>query len=311
MNQKPVMIYNPNAAHRNAEKILPSVRELFKKYELEYDLILTEKQGHALDLAKQQAEVGRPLVIAAGGDGTMNEVINGLIAANCPDGKKPVMGILPIGRGNDFAYGINIPKDLDKVIQATKSGKTRRIDIGLVTGGDFPNGRYFGNGVGLGFDTVVGFEATKITWSKGAASYLIGLVKTIFLYHTAPTYEIIMEGETITQPSLLVSIMNGRRMGGLFMMAPNSDPEDGLFNLCLASSVPQIKILGVAAKFIKGNQEGHPAIQMRQSKKVVVKALTGSIPAHADGETICYAGSELTIELIPQALEVISMNGVV
>lgn len=93
-------------------------------------------------------------------------------------------------------------------------------------------------------------------------------------------------------------------------MAPKSDPGDGLFNLCIASQVPQIKILPLAMKFISGTQEGHPAIRMEQSRKVVVKAITGSIPAHADGETICYAGAEISIELIPQALDVISMDGV-
>lgn len=263
-----------------------------------------------MEIAKDETEAGRLFIIAAGGDGTMNEVINGLMRAKTHDQRKPVLGVLPVGRGNDFAFGIDIIKDLEKAIQAIVNGNTRRIDVGLVTGGDFPQGRYFGNGVGLGFDTVVGFEAAKVKWAHGIASYLVGLIRTIFIYSKTPTYEIILDGETITQPSLMVSIMNGKRMGGSFHMAPKSDPGDGLFNLCLASQVPQIKILPLALKFMSGTQEGHPAIRMPQSRTVVVKAITGSIPAHADGETICYAGSELRIELIPQALDVISMDGI-
>ena len=310
MTQKPLLILNPIADHGKAEKLLPVITELFEKHQFDYELVLTEYPGHALEIAREQAELGRSLIIAAGGDGTMNEVINGLMRAENQNQNRPVLGVLPVGRGNDFAFGIDITKDLDKAVQAIVAGKTKKIDIGLVTGGDYPQGRFFGNGVGLGFDTVVGFEAAKIKWAHGVASYLVGLVRTIFLYHTAPTYEIILDEETITQPSLLVSIMNGKRMGGSFHMAPKGDPGDGLFNLCIASQVPQIKILPLAFKVIKGTQEGHPAIRMPQSRKVIVHALTGNIPAHADGETICFAGMELKIELIPQALDVISMDGV-
>lgn len=97
-------------------------------------------------------------------------------------------------------------------------------------------------------------------------------------------------------------------MGGAFHMAPDGDPSDGLFNLCIASQVPQIKILPLATRFISGSQAGHSAIRMCKSSKVRVKAIDGSIPAHADGETICTAGDELEIELIPQAIEVIKVE---
>ncbi len=306
MNNTPLLIFNPVANQGGAQKILPKVQELFKSFNFEYDLMLTDYHGHALDLAKKEAESGRVMIIAAGGDGTMNEVINGLMRADLQGKKLPILGVLPVGRGNDFSFGMSLPAEVEKNIRAIVEGKTRKIDIGIVVGGDFPEGRYFGNGVGLGFDTVVGFEAAKVRWAKGAASYIVGLIKTISLYNTAPTYEIILDDETITQPSLLVSIMNGKRMGGLFHMAPAGDPGDGLFNLCLASQVPQMKILPLASRFISGNQEGHSAIRMLTSAKVKVKAINGNIPAHADGETICVAGKELTIELIPHAIEIIT-----
>ncbi len=308
MNNTPLLIYNPVANQGGAQKILQKVKDLFEMYDFKYDLKLTENHGHALDLAKQEAESGRNLIIAAGGDGTMNEVINGLMRADLKDNKRPVMGVLPVGRGNDFSFGMDLPSEVEKNVRAITEGKTRKIDIGIVTGGDYPNGRYFGNGVGLGFDTVVGFEAAKIKWAKGAASYFAGLIKTISLYRTTPTYEIILDDETITQPSLMVSIMNGKRMGGAFHMAPDGDPGDGFFNLCIARQVSQMKILPLATRFISGSQANHPAIRMPKSSKVRVRALNGSIPAHADGETICTAGEELLIELIPQAIEVIKVE---
>lgn len=308
MNNTPLLIYNPVANQGGAQKSFQKVQDLFKVYDFNYDLILTEYPGHALDIAKQEAESGRELIIAAGGDGTMNEVINGLMRADLKDNKRPKMGVLPVGRGNDFSFGMDLPPEIEKNIRAITEGKTRKIDIGIVTGGDYPEGRYFGNGIGLGFDAVVGFEAAKIRWAKGATSYFVGLIKTISLYHTAPTYEIVLDDETITQPSLLVSIMNGKRMGGAFHMAPDGDPGDGLFNLCIAAQVPQAKILPLATRFISGSQANHSAIRMPQSSKVRVKAIDGGIPAHADGETICTAGKELLIELIPQAIEVIRVE---
>jgi diacylglycerol kinase family enzyme len=178
-----------------------------------------------------------------------------------------------------------------------------------VTGGDYPQGRYFGNGVGLGFDTVVGFEAAKIKWLRGAASYLAALVKTIFLYSKAPVYEICLDGGAPSRKAfLMISIMNGTRMGGTFHMAPEGNPGDGLFDLCQVGQVPQAKILFVAAKFINGTQKEHPAVEMLRARQVTIRAIQGTIPAHADGETICTAGAELSIELFPAALTVVSSH---
>ncbi|MBE0699095.1 MAG: hypothetical protein IH586_19420, partial [Anaerolineaceae bacterium] len=162
-----------------------------------------------------------------------------------------------------------------------------------------------------GFDTVVGFEAAKIRWLHGAASYFAALIKTIFLYHHAPVYEVIYDGVIEQQPFLMVSIMNGQRMGGAFMMAPQSNPGDGSFDLCLAGNVPQLSILPVALKFINGTQAEHPAVKIVRAREVNIQAITGSIPGHADGETLCTAGNMLSVRLCPGALNVIThMNGI-
>jgi diacylglycerol kinase (ATP) len=157
----------------------------------------------------------------------------------------------------------------------------------------------------LGFDAVVGFEAAKIKWLHGAASYLVAVVKTLFLYAHAPVYDVNIDGTILRQPFLMVSIMNGRRAGGSFMMAPDGNPGDGIFDICLAGAVSQIRILPVAATFISGKQENDRAVKMLRGKKVSVRAVEGTIPAHADGETICTAGQSLSVELLPAALEVV------
>jgi diacylglycerol kinase (ATP) len=309
MAQKPKIIYNPAAGKGSAGKILPKVEALLQERGFDYDLVLTNGPGHAQELSKQAAEEGRELVVAAGGDGTVNEIINGLMHANTNGNGRPVLAVLPVGRGNDFAFGMGIPTEMVQACDALAKGQRRTIDVGFVTGGDYPQGRFFGNGIGLGFDTVVGFEAAKIPWLRGAASYFAALIKTIFLYSSAPVYEIVMDGVTQQRPFLMISVMNGRRMGGAFLTAPEGHPGDGTFDLCLAGQVHQLRILPVALTFLSGKQGEDPAVEMTQARKVSIRAITGSIPAHADGETICVAGKSLSVELIPGALEVVSPFG--
>jgi YegS/Rv2252/BmrU family lipid kinase len=270
------------------------------------DLVLTQGPGHALSLGRQAAEQGRSLVISAGGDGTLNETLNGIMQVPANGQDRPALAVLPVGRGNDFAFGLRIPADIVGACDTLVQNQRRRIDVGQVTGGDYPDGRYFGNGLGLGFDTVVGFEAAKLTHLHGGASYLVAVIRTIFRYAHAPVYEIsIDDGEPFTQPFLMVSVMNGRRMGGAFMMAPNGSPHDGVLDLCLAGDISQINILPVAVTFMQGKQFGHPAVKAARANKVRIRAIEGSIPAHADGETVCTAGQELSVILLPSAIEVI------
>ena len=306
MPAKPILvIYNPAAGKGSAGKNLPQIEALLRARWIDYELVLTQGEGHALILSRQAGGAGYDVVVAAGGDGTVNECINGLMQFQ-PNGQaRPALGVLPIGRGNDFAFGAGIPGELKAACDALARGKRRTIDLGRVHVDEHPEGRYFGNGIGLGFDAVVGFEASRIQWLHGAASYLAAVVRTIFLYARAPVYEIVFDGQTQRRPFLMISIMNGRRMGGAFMMAPDSQHGDGLFNLCLAGSVSQAKILGVALLFIQGKQQSHPEIQMKQARRVSIRAVDGAIPAHADGETLCTQGRLLEVELCPGALEVI------
>ncbi|HRQ24024.1 MAG TPA: hypothetical protein PLF42_11415, partial [Anaerolineales bacterium] len=152
----------------------------------------------------------------------------------------------------------------------------------------------------------VGNEAIKVRWTRGLPAYLIGVIKTVFLYYNPAQVEIILDDqEVITQTSLMISVMNGRRMGGGFQMAPNSLADDGYFDLCIAETASKPRILSMIPYFIKGTQEALPEIQMKRAKKVSIKSLDVTFPAHADGEFICLDGSHLTLELIPLELEII------
>jgi diacylglycerol kinase family enzyme len=210
-----------------------------------------------------------------------------------------------VGRGNDFGFSLGVPHELHQAVETLAAGRRRRIDIGELRGGLFPQGRCFGNGVGIGFDAVVGFESVKLAPLSGFASYLVAALRTILLYFHAPTVRIELDDETIVQPALMVSIMNGRRMGGGFMMAPQSNPEDGKFDICIAGEVSRLEILKIIPRFLKGTQAGHPAIQFRTSRHVKVTALNGWLPAHADGETMATKADCLEMEVLPGAVDLL------
>lgn len=306
MTLKPHVIYNPAAGKGRAGKILPRVQALLREHGFSGELTLTERPGHALELSRWLAEAGCPLVVAAGGDGTVNEVINGLMQAPTGDRGRATLGVIPVGRGNDFAFGAGIPLALEDACEVVARGMPCPVDIGRVSGDAVPQGRYFGNGIGLGFDAVVNLEASKMTRLKGILSYLAALWKTIWIYYKAPVYEVRYDDRREQRPFLMITTMIGRRLGGLFLVAPRGKNADGMFDVCLAGQVSQLGILGVVPLFIRGTQERHPQVKMVQAKTLHVRAVQGSIPAHADGEMICTAGRELSIELQPAALAVMT-----
>lgn len=300
------VIVNPISGRGLGEKSIPQIENYLKQQGADFTLARTERVWHAAELAESAAQDGFDVVVCASGDGTVNEAINGLMRAKKAGHNSVAFTVLGIGTGNDFAGGTGIPTNLDDGLKALLAGKRKKIDIGLVKGGDYPDGRYFGNGIGVGFDAAVGNEAIKVRWTRGLLAYLIGVIKTVFLYYNPAQVEIVLDdGETIKQTSLMISVMNGRRMGGGFQMAPESHPDDGLFDLCIAESASKGRILQMIPHFIKGTQKSLPEIQMKRAKKVAIKSLDLTFPAHADGEFICLEGSHLTLELLPKELEII------
>jgi YegS/Rv2252/BmrU family lipid kinase len=304
---KYLIIVNPISGRGYAEKMVPQIEALLRQHNLDFDLVRTTAPWHAADLAEQAARERKyDVIVTASGDGTANEAVNGLMRARAAGFNHTAMSILPVGTGNDAAYSLGVPLELADAIQALADDKRRRLDVGHVRGGDYPDGRYFVNGVGIGFDAAVGFVAVEIRWARGLLAYLIAVLQTAFLYYKAPTVEMKFNGKIITQPALMVSIMNGIRMGGGFFMAPRGNPTDGKMDLCIASHVGRLRIFGLVPYFLKGTQEGQPEIIMEHTGQITVKAVKGVLPAHCDGETLCREGRELSVELVPAALDFIS-----
>jgi len=298
------LIFNPEAGGGMAKQSIPGIERKLRNLGIEFDLVRTERPWQAVELA-QAAAAEVDVVVAVGGDGTANEVLNGLMRAKS-DGHDSAMGILCVGRGNDLAYGMGIPTDWEAGCQVLADDHRRTVDVGRVVGGDFPEGRYFGNGVGIGFDAVVGFVAAKLKRLRGFLGYFVAAIKTIFLYYKPPLVRLEFDGQPMNLHALMVSVMNGRRMGGGFMMAPDGKPDDGVFDLCIARQVSRPRIFALMLKFTKGTQFAHPAILADQTSQITVTAVDGVLPAHADGETLCTEGQRLELEIVPGAIEIIS-----
>lgn len=300
------VIVNPISGRGLGERSIPQIETFLRENNMDFTLVRTNGVWHAAELAEGAACDGYDVVVCASGDGTVNETINGLMRARKAGHNSVAFTVLGIGTGNDFAGGTGIPTNLDDGLKSLLANKRKKIDLGLVKGGDYPEGRYFGNGIGVGFDAAVGNEAIKVRWTRGLLAYLIGVIKTVFLYYNPAQVEIVLDDkETIQQTSLMISVMNGRRMGGGFQMAPQSQPDDGQFDLCIAESASKGRILAMIPHFINGTQAGLPEIQMKRAKKVSIRSLDLTFPAHADGEFICLTGSNLTLELLPRELEII------
>ncbi len=288
---KYLVIVNPISGRGFAEKMIPEIEAGMQKHGLEYELVRTERPWHAAEIAERAARDGCDVIVVASGDGTANEAVNGLMRARAAGFEHSAFALLPVGTGNDMAYGLGMRGTLEDNIAALASNYRKKIDIGFVKGGDYPEGRYFVNGVGIGFDAAVGFVAVKIRWARGLLAYLIAVIQTVFIYFKAPTVEIKYNNVAYSQASLMVSIMNGQRMGGGFYMAPLGDPGDGHFDLCVVSAPSRMRIFGLIPFFLKGTQASQPEINTGRTDKITIKALQGVLPAHCDGETLCESGT--------------------
>jgi YegS/Rv2252/BmrU family lipid kinase len=302
-NKKFWIILNPTAGKGKAAKQHPKIERFLRESGCNYEIHLTKGIGDALNMARDLPVGADDVTVAAGGDGTCNEVINGLLQRKAA--KPPVFGILPIGRGNDFSATPKIPQDVEKALQLLINGNAKPLDAGFVKGGFFPDGRYFVNGIGIGFDTKVGFEAAKLKIKSGI-SYVVGAFIMLIRYEPSPILHISYDGKEVTLPAVLVSVVNGRRMGGSFYMGPNALLDDGLLDICYVQhQKSRLSLLKIMSHYTKGTQGECKGVTFDRGSRFVLKALEGGMAAHCDGETVCYEGKELEITCIPNALRLI------
>ncbi|MDR1319638.1 MAG: diacylglycerol kinase family lipid kinase [Treponema sp.] len=297
------IILNPVAGKGKALKAFPKIEKFLKKHSRNFEIVFTRGPGDALELVQNLPIAEEDMTVAAGGDGTCNEVVNGLLTHKPPLNKPPLLGLLPVGRGNDFSSTPGIPEDPEKALEILIQRKTRPLDAGFLKGGFFPEGRYFVNGVGIGFDTKVGFEAAKMKRIQSGFAYALGAFLTVMRYEASPELRIRYGGREETLPTAIVSIMNGRRMGGSFFMGPNALLDDGELDICFIRRPPtRLKLINVVLHYTKGTQAECEGTYTGRASAFHLKALKGGMAVHCDGETVCYDGKELEINCVPGAL---------
>jgi diacylglycerol kinase (ATP) len=300
--QKVKLIVNPNAdlgrAWRWAADLRPVVEEFGGA-----DWAGTVYPTHAIELSRQAALEGYELVVAAGGDGTVHEVVNGLMQV--PADIRPRLGIVPLGSGNDFAHSIGMNKNSVLAARQVLSGQPRRIDIGRL---EDARGRveYWDNTVGLGFDTTVTIRSRRIPLVRGFLIYLIAVLQTILLNHDAPRLHIATDQETWDEAILMLVLCNGGREGGGFTVAPEARPDDEILHYTAITKVSRPMMLRLLPEVMRGTHGRFKQVRMGVCKRMDVLS-DRPLYIHTDGEIYSGFGVDVRnvkFEIIPGAIEV-------
>ncbi len=292
------VILNPVAGRGYGARVELNLRRLLEAEGLEFDLVHTTGLWHAAELAERAVGEGFEMVVAVGGDGTIHEVVNGLMAASKGD-VVGTLGIISVGSGSDFANNIGIPADLAGACQRLVHGQTRIVDVCRVTVDDQPP-RYFDNTVNVGFGGIVNRETRKVKWVRGMALYLPVVLKTIFLTQ-APHMTIEYDDQKLVMPTAMLCVANGAREGGGFLCAPDALLDDGLFDLCIVREIGRLAMLGLVPRFMDGTHVGRESITMARAARVIVSSPDDLI-AHADGEMLCTDAHRIEFEILPRRL---------
>ncbi len=304
MTKKVKLILNPMADMGAAWNVARDLRPIANEYQGKLDWSGTVYPGHAIELAKQAGEDGYDLVVALGGDGTVHEVVNGLMQVEAE--KRPAMGVVPIGSGNDFAFACGIPTNPKEAMALALNGETAPVDLGLMID---ENGRqeYIDNTLGIGFDAVVTIRSHKLPIVRGFLMYLTAVIQTILLNSTAVQMKIESEEKSWEKEIFMLVLANGPREGGGFMMTPKSKNNDGVLEYMIADNVSRLMQFRLLPEFIKGTQESFKEVEIGQFKKLSLKS-DAPLYIHIDGEIYTSFGSDLrgiSVELAPNALQVV------
>lgn len=298
---KAKILLNPYANRWGAKKRVTAVEEAFAAAGLDYDMTFIPSPGEGTRLAKEAVEAGYDMVIAAGGDGTVNEVVNGLIQA-AGDGPTIPFGVLPIGTGNDFNDMAKLPRKISEAVSNFAAGHTQQIDAGQVTfDGEV---HYFDNNCAAAMEPLVTIENNKLVKLSGNIRYIVALVRALVKLK-AWDMEIDWGDGRYSGPVYLLSICNSPRTGGLFPMAPSASLTDGMFDFVLAPEISKLTVLSVLARLFRGTHIHHEKVTYGRTPRITIKSTPGS-PIHADGEVLTEAAGSITYDILPGKITLLS-----
>jgi diacylglycerol kinase family enzyme len=286
------VILNPRAGRR---RLVDRSEELARLVGCKYDLQTTTGPGHAEDLALAAAKDGYATVAAAGGDGTVHEVANGLLRSGRSD---VVLQVLPVGSANDYAHSIG------RLAKTEGQPPVRAVDVGVVRGDG--RERYFVNGLGVGFNGGVVLESRRIGWLRGVPLYTLALLRALVRHFRQVPLTCTFDEASLRQAVVALTVNLGRREGN-FVMTPAARLDDGLFDYLLAGNLKRWEILRFVPGMIIGRlPTWHPEIRTGQCRRITVGAEEPLI-VHVDGEFFCKPEDGvrgLEVELLPGRLQV-------
>lgn len=289
---KNIFIINPVAGKGRGLKLIPLINNIFKNNKEDYVIEVTNKPGHAEMLAAYYARMDKCRIYSVGGDGTLNEVMNGMA------GTDSELAIIPCGTGNDFIRSIVDKWSLEDILVRTINGSPKTVDFAKV------NSRYFINIASVGFDAEVVFNTQKfknIPGVSGSLAYILGIIYTVFKY-SGDNLKVYIDGKKIEKKLLLTTVANGRFYGGGMQPAPQADICDGLLDISLIIPINIFKILAFFPRMIKGTHVSMEEVSLFTGRKVEIEC-DKDISINADGEI--FKGRKVTFELQKGGISVV------
>jgi diacylglycerol kinase (ATP) len=284
------LIFNPTAGAGRSRKALETVERILKKHRKEYVIKTTEYKEHATALASDAVGKGYEGIISVGGDGTLHEVACGL------KDTEEILGVIPAGTGNDYRDAIGVSADVAEALGTILAGHSRRMDIGLMS-----NGKSFINLVGTGFDVCVLKNTNRVRRVfTGGIAYILGIVMSLLGFKSVEI-DITMDGERMKRTVLLIAVANGTCFGGGLRISPDSDTEDGLFNVVIINRIARPRILLELPKLKKGQIDKISVAEQFTCREIMVECKEAQ-PLDIDGEIACE--TPMTFTLKPKALRV-------
>ena len=269
------------------------------------DWVGTVYPGHATELALAAAQAGYTTVVALGGDGTVHEIVNGLMQVD--PSRRPRLGVVPLGSGNDFAGGVGVLRNPSAALQRVfHSGETKAIDVGKVMD---TSGRteYWCNVLGIGFDAAINIHSRNVPVLHGFWMYFGATLLTILLRYERPKMELEIDGKKTTGGFLMLTLGNGTREGGGFRTTPDAQMDDGWLDYLLVDPISRLRMIRLIPEVMQGTQGRFPEAHLGRFQKISLRA-DMALPIEADGEMFApYAADvrEVSVEIIPHALQVI------
>jgi len=300
-----LVIVNPNAGNGKGRKDWARIESLLNRAGLPFNSCFTEKRGHATELSAESVKKGFRKIITVGGDGTLNEVLNGVYIQNACNPSDVCLGIIPVGTGNDWGKMFGIPLVYEGAVDIIKEGKTTEHDVGVVDyfTGNEKQRRYFINIAGLGFEAVVVRKSNhqKEKGKSSKAIYLYNLLSSLISYKNTDV-TIYIEDKTFQSKIFSINVGNGRYCGGGMRQTPDALPDDGLLDVTVIGEIGRIEIIKNLKILYDGTILSHPKVDGFRTTSLKVESAT-PVYIEADGEMLGHTPAGFSV--IPAGIRIV------